>query len=325
MAKAKFWVIEGVNEVIKGYYTAGKGKTAAIESIDGKVYELRCQFKGYTSESEACQALKGSGAASKVASSSGSSFSFEPGTYIGSDEVGKIEPLKQVMVVAVYASADKFAALNELGVDDSKKLKNKIGAIGKELTGFESYTDIESGKVYENEKYGLSFCPVILTNAQYNAKHDIMNANEALTELHNAANMALYNHLKSKNIQIKGFIIDDYMNGYGDKKFKSYLDNLSGITEKITDQTGLLAHFEKKADGIYKEIVGTASDICAYMDLLWQEYLNAKYGMELDYGNDVKTKATLIQSFNRIKEIDEDMLDVKHTQTYEDWKKITGN
>ena len=38
MAKAKFWVIEGVNEVIKGYYTAGKGKTAAIESIDGKVF-----------------------------------------------------------------------------------------------------------------------------------------------------------------------------------------------------------------------------------------------------------------------------------------------
>ena len=69
----------------------------------------------------------------------------EPGSYCGSDEIGKIETLKQLTVVSVYVDEKHFSTIEELGVNDSKKLsKTKIKTIGEALKSFKDYTDIIS-------------------------------------------------------------------------------------------------------------------------------------------------------------------------------------
>lgn len=330
--KKEYWVIKGVSGIIKGKYVGGlKNEVSYIEGDDGKKYEIRSYFKGYTSEEEAREAENEvqqhkeagrqdiSGAKEDKTANTATKHTLKEGTYIGSDEVGKVEPLKQLLAVAVYVKAENFADVRALGVDDSKKIPGQIQRIGKELTGFTDYEDIESGKVYTNDAYGLAFCPVILSNADYNKKHDEgINANAVVSELHNEANSRLYAKLKADGIIIKNIVIDDYINQANSReRFKNYLDNYSG--EKITELTDTDIIFETKADGTYKEIVGTASDICAYIDSLWQAYLNKKYGMELDYGNR-SNDISLKNSFAKIYSMDADMTDVKHTKTYESWK-----
>ncbi|MCR4675232.1 MAG: hypothetical protein K5675_09490, partial [Lachnospiraceae bacterium] len=254
-----------------------------------------------------------------------SSIHLEAGTYIGSDEVGKIEPLKQLIVVAVHVTEDKFDKILELGVNDSKQLPSieKLNMIGKTLTGFDDYEQIKSGKIYENEEYGLTYCPLILSNEDYNNYHkEKINANAVLTLVHNEANLKLLHYLTQKGIKISDVIIDDYMNGSGNTLFKKYLNNPSFDFEIINDYKGITLNFETKADSKYKAIVGTSSDICAYFDKLWQKYLNNKYAMILDYGNNIKLE-TLKKSFAKINEIDPKMRDVKHTNTYVDWLKMS--
>lgn len=328
MAKVKYWVLAGVDKVVKGTYKMADAKCASnyVEDVDGTIYKISGANKGYDKLEDAQTALGiGTPAITKVQVDKEASHKFTPGTYIGSDEVGKVEPLKQLTVVAVHVKSDKFGKMQELGVDDSKKIPSKIKMIGKTLTGFEKFEEFESGKVYENEEYGLTYCPMILSNAEYNRYHNEgINANEVLTKIHNDANLKLLSHLERNGVQITDLIIDDYMNGIGDRKFKEYLDRDKFDSEKITDNRKLNISFEVKADGTYKEIVGTASDICAYLDGLWQEHLNNKYGMELDYGNVVNHPTMgkcLRDSFNRISEVDPEMSDVKHTKTYQDWTK----
>ena len=347
MAKVKYWVLEGVDKVVKGTYKMAdkvQHKSNYVEGTDGTIYYISGSNKGYESQVDAEAAFSGgSQAKPKKTSTSGNkaiaksantaiapkaptSTKLVPGAYIGSDEVGKIEPLKQLIVVAVHVKADMFDKMRALGVDDSKKIPTKISKIGKILTGFDSFEQFESGKVYETEEYGLTYCPYILSNAEYNKYHEAgINANEVLTRIHNEANLRLLQHLEEAGIKISDIVIDDYMNGYGAKKFGEYLNENGYDKDKLTDKTGLKLTFETKADGTYKEIVGTASDICAYLDGLCQEYLNNKYGMELDYGNIVNHPSMgkrLRDSFKRIKEMDPDMSDVKHTKTYNDWKNM---
>ncbi len=331
MAKVKYWVLAGVDKVVKGTYKMADKvthKSNYVQAEDGTIYYISGANKGYDKLEEAEAALGNSVPTTKKVPKSEQvskrptakpSLNLTQGSYIGSDEVGKVEPLKQLIVVAVHVKADKFEKMRELGVDDSKKIPSKIKMIGKTLTGFEIFEEFESGKVYENEEYGLTYCPIILSNADYNKYHNAgVNANEVLTKIHNDANLKLLQYIEKSGQKINDVIIDDYMNGYGDKKFKEYLDRDKFDSEKITDCPELNISFEVKADGTYKEIVGTASDICAYLDGLWQEHLNTKYDMDLDYGNNIKA-GNLRASFNRISEVDSEMLDVKHTKTYEDW------
>lgn len=347
MAKVKYWVLEGVDKVVKGTYRMAdkvQHKSNYVEGTDGTIYYISGANKGYESQADAEAAFNcGTEAKPKKTSTSGNkaiakstntaiakkataSTKLEPGAYIGSDEVGKIEPLKQLIVVAVHVKADMFDKMRALGVDDSKKIPTKISKIGKTLTGFDSFEQFESGKVYENEEYGLTYCPYILSNAEYNKYHEAgINANEVLTRIHNEANLRLLQHLEAAGITITDIVIDDYMNGYGTKNFIKYLGMNGYDAPKLTEIPGLKLTFETKADGTYKEIVGTASDICAYLDGLWQEYLNNKYGMELDYGNIVNHPSMgkrLRDSFTRIEEVDSAMSDVKHTKTFNDWKNI---
>ncbi len=332
MAKVKYWVLEGVDKIIEGTYNMAKynnDKSNFIQATDGTKYNISGQNHGYNTFAEAEAAFNSStstSTASKttkkehVSDTNTEIIDLPAGSYIGSDEVGKVEPLKQLTSVAVYVSTDKFDKIRSLGVDDSKKIPSKINTIGKTLTGFDSYDQIKSGEIYENEEYGLIFCPLILSNEKYNEYHDKgINANAVLTKVHNDANLILFNHLKNKGITVSHIMIDDYMNSEGKTKFENYLGNFND--DKITEQPGLDMHFQVKADGIYKEIVGTSSDICAYIDGLWQSHLNEKYGMTLDYGNRI-SDCNLKNSFDCISRQDPDMKDVKHTKTYENWKKL---
>lgn len=353
MAKKKYWVIDGVPFVVTGDYVMGKPNY--IKAADGREYPLKGPYHGFADMGEAQRALKGGarqqipgqgradpadGTPGKAAAAGGkkapsgggdpagrTSGEPEPGTYMGSDEAGKIEPLKQLTVTAVYARADRFEELLALGVDDSKKYKaspEKLIAIGKALTGYESYEEIEFGRVsdYSRETYGVLFCPMVLTNSEYNEKHEQgWNANQVVTELHNEANLTLYRRLREEGVRVQAFVIDDYMNGSGSRKFEDYLDDLKK-KERITGQ-GLKSVFETNADSTYREVVGAASDICAYIDLLWQRHLNGKYGMTLNYGNNIRDLGTpsLRESFDRIREADPRMSEVKHTKPLEDyWK-----
>ncbi len=313
MAKTKYYVDK--NHPEKGIYYSWADCEKEKAKGGTNFYSFPSEVEAYA----AIESYKSGGATVKTAAPKAgkttSSKSLVPGTYIGSDEVGKGEPLKQLIAVAVYVSADGFVKMQQLGVDDSKKIPTKIETIGKQLTSYEAFEDVEFGVVKENPEYGLVYCPMILTNKEYNKIHSVKNQNQVLSEIHNEANAKLYDYLKNKGIEIASIVIDNYMGQYTynfDKYLKDYTD------AKIKDLCDV--HFEVHADGTYKEIVGTSSVICAYIDKLWQKHLNAKYGTELDYGNNINLQS-LKDSFECIMKRDESALDnIKHNDTYEQWK-----
>ena len=252
-----------------------------------------------------------------------STTKLEPGSYCGSDEIGKIETLKQLTVVSVYVDKNHFTTINELGVNDSKKLsESKIKTIGEKLTGFKKYSDIKSEEVVEKkDEYGLVFCPIIYTNKEYNEyknknnenNENKYNANKLLSELHNTANLKVINHLNKDKEIIKNVVIDDFIhqNDSVDRFYDTYLED---ITEKLPKDIIVL---ETKADSTYKTIVGTASIICAYIDILWQNHLNEVYGKKLNYGNTVDQ---VTESLNILKEKN-GLVYAKNTKIYTEWEK----
>lgn len=196
---------------------------------------------------------------------------------IGCDEVGKVEPFKQLMSIAVFA--DPNISRESLGAGDSKThTKEKDVEIGKLVTGFQSIADVDS-KAHYNSEYGVVFCIKILSNEKYNYyKENKINVNSVLSYLHNEALLSVYDEAKKLGFDVDAFVIDDFINQVDScKRFVAYVDKVIPSMRKISDIDDVSFSMVSKAESKYPDTVGLASNIGNFIDMLWQDYCIQKF------------------------------------------------
>jgi len=171
---------------------------------------------------------------------------------IGSDEVGTGDLFGPICVCATYVRKSDIPYLKELGVDDSKRLKDDdIRRIGKELIKH------------------LEYSQVSLNNEKYNAVHEQkMNMNEMKAKMHNQ----VLKNMKDRHEQVQMVIVDQFC---AEEKYYEYLFGTEGVVDHITFQT--------KAES-YFPCVAAASIIARYSFLQKMDKLSEKYHMEFPFG-----------------------------------------
>ena len=258
------------------------------------------------------------------------SAKFKKGTvYIGSDEVGKGEPLRRLAVVSAYVDEAKMDKLHALGADkDSKKFSNidapGVHTAGMELTEFKTFADCKDG-VYKNEEYGIVYAVCSLSNKEFNAMHSLgKNQNKILSEAHNRVNMMLYKALQEDGIYPEYIVIDNYMGQYSNK-FDEYMADCK--EEQIKRDTEAKVCFEAKAESDYPA-VACASVIGSYIEYLWQEEVRQQLKQAggnpelLTFGN---TNSGIDVEFAELERVygslDASEADIKHTSHYDRYRK----
>lgn len=262
---------------------------------------------------------------------------------IGSDEVGKVEPFKQLMVVAVYADPDVPRTAengNELNTGDSKKnsgAKERAIKLGKMLTGFENFDEIED-KVYTNEKYGLIYYIKIIPNEVYNeweAKNTSKKryGNALLAYAHNEALRKVYEEVKAQGKRVANIVVDDFISTKTPHKeqFREYTGWIAPETECVTQLSDIQVIMEDHAEDKYRHTVGAASNIGDYVDQLWHKKVIAAFQecgvpFKSTWFDNFHSQSEVNYVFNLIAEkcgdVDKAPVTVKHTEYYKRWKKI---
>lgn len=106
---------------------------------------------------------------------------------IGSDETGKGEAFKYLVVTAAYVDReDDVKRYIRLGVDDSKEISKKIQKLGEELTHVHNWKELL--EKLDEKKLFVTDCSVtkIITNEEYNERcyKKGENANDVIKEAH---------------------------------------------------------------------------------------------------------------------------------------------
>ncbi len=209
---------------------------------------------------------------------------------IGSDETGKGEAFRPLIVVAAYVKKENVEKLIEYNIRDSKSYKvhnedertqyeltkGKICDIGKKLTGFTSYTDFEKQK--ENgsviEKAYVTFAANVIPNGVYNekckskkTKKGCLNQHELMRDEH-AATVKLL----AKKVNYDYVVVDNFEHSHPDN-----------IQEKIDLPKDKMIIVEKADE--FAIAVACASVIAKYLGYLYIEELAADY--ELDEFDDL--------------------------------------
>jgi ribonuclease HIII len=260
---------------------------------------------------------------------------------IGSDEVGKIEPFKQMIAVAVYADPDMVRSEengNALHTGDSKKNsgnKEKALELGKELTGFRSFDEIED-RVYTNEKYGLIYYIKIIPNAVYNSWEEKNTAkkrygNAVLSYAHNEALRRVYEEVKAQKKRVSHMVIDDFISTRNShvQQLREYTGWIDEKTQSVVDLEGLEIVMTDHAEEKFPDTVGAASNIGDYVDQLWHEKVIAEFakaGIEFqqDWFDNFHGQHEVDRVFDLIEQkcggIDRAPVEMKHTKYYTTWK-----
>ena len=190
---------------------------------------------------------------------------------IGSDETGKSEMFKPMVVAATYIeNIDSLRKCIELGVYDSKEIGTKTNVIGRAVTGIESWEDeliqtaIKDRKVIVNDFSAIR----IITNEELNeACRDTYKGQEVkidgveehlLKKAHQEVLCALYEKHPGSVV-----VIDDFTDGRGIVGVKEDLENY-GIPK---DNIYLTTKGDAKVTA-----VGLASDISYYISDLGVDY-----------------------------------------------------
>ena len=169
----------------------------------------------------------------------------------GSDEVGTGDYFGPVCVCATIVTEETLGLLGELGVRDSKQLKDEdILKIAPEIMKKIPYTLL------------------IVDNEKYNAIHEANNMNAVKSKLHNQAYVNL-----SKKYTVPAFkIIDQFT---PETSYYRYLKDEPTIIRGI--------HFETKAEDKYPA-VGAASVIARYAFLKKMDEMEAQWQMSFQKG-----------------------------------------
>lgn len=204
---------------------------------------------------------------------------------IGSDETGKGEAFRPLIVVAAYVKKENVEKLIEYDVRDSKSYKKKsedervqyeltkkeICDIGKKLTGFTSYADFE--KQRENgvviEKDYVTFAANIIPNGVYNekwktkkTKKGCLNQHELIRDEHAAVVKLL-----AKEVKYDYVVVDNFEDAHPDN-----------IQERIGLPKDKMIIVEKADE--FAIAVACASVIAKYLGYLYIEELAAGYGLD---------------------------------------------
>ena len=173
-------------------------------------------------------------------------------TQIGSDEVGTGDFFGPICVCAAYVRGSDIKRLKQLGVDDSKRLKDdQIRKLGKIL-------------IKEFEYSQLS-----LNNEKYNELVDKnMNMNEMKAKMHNRVLL----NLQKKHPQVKHKLIDQFLK---EDSYYKYLKEEKQVVKDIVFKTKGESYFPSVAVG---------SIIARYSFIQHMDVLNKKYGVKIPYG-----------------------------------------
>ncbi|SIO02008.1 ribonuclease HIII [Carnobacterium alterfunditum] len=239
-----------------GFFAAKKEAVNITGYNSGKVL-----FQGANSEKEAAVwKSKASIVAPKKKESSASSLNtplpkdFSNWSVIGSDEVGTGSYFGPLTVVAAYADHSQLALLKELGVRDSKDMKDpEIIRVAKDL---------------------ITFLPHSLLNVmpeKYNTIQPTMTQGKMKAILHNQA----LGHVLEKISPQKpdGILIDQFE--LPATYFKHINDQPNQITESV--------YFQTKGEG-HHLAVAAASIIARYAFLKGLDELTAKAGLKIPSG-----------------------------------------
>ncbi len=233
--------------------------------------------------------LKNREAFVKAASEKGSSpeeLNFRKNV-IGSDETGKGEVFRPLIVVAAYVKKEHAEALIKEGIRDSKsyKTKEKLCEIGKKLTGFTSYADFEkqreSGMVME--KAYVTFAADVVSNGVYNqnwkAKEGGLNENGLMRACHGEVVNSL-----AKEVTYDYVVVDNF-----EESHPNHIQNEMNLPEDKM----IIA---KKADE-FVLAVACASVIAKYLSCLYMEKLAADYGLDEseDFGRTGEFRAEMLE------------------------------
>lgn len=185
---------------------------------------------------------------------------------IGSDEVGTGDFVGPIVVCAAYVKQSDIPLLKQIGVDDSKRLKDEdILRVGKTLL--------------ENIDYSI----LRLENEKYNSLIDEgKNINEIKAIMHNKALLNMKNKHHVKNIFVDEFV--------GEEKYYDYLVKQDEILKGIT--------FKTKGETYYPS-VAAASIIARYIFLKTMDELKEKYGVEIPFGASKKVD-TFVKNIYKI-------------------------
>lgn len=171
----------------------------------------------------------------------------------GSDEVGVGDFFGPMIVVACYVSKDDISWLQELGVDDSKKLKDhKIIEIVPQLLKRIPHSKLCLDNVTYNQQIALG-----------------INMNELKSKLHNRA---LYNVIHRQKVDFYHVYVDQFVS---EKHYYEYIKNETKRIDNII--------FKTKGENYFPS-VAVASLIARYSFLKAMEVMSEKYALEFPKG-----------------------------------------
>ena len=196
---------------------------------------------------------------------------------IGSDETGKGEIFRSLIVTASFVSSDNVETLEKMGVKDSKaygKNPEKLAEIGRALCGIDSEYDIDWNElkkgIFTRTDYA-STLTIMLPNKEYESIH---------TETYNQDSILVDYHLKAiemlsdaiKNGSVEYIVIDDFMNNNrtSKKRAPKYQKLQDTIADVAADAKLLI---ETKADARFMS-VSAASIISTYFEQLYLRHLS---------------------------------------------------
>ena len=240
---------------------------------------------------------------------------------VGSDETGKSETFKEIIVVAAYVRPGKehMDALLKLNVNDSKKMVNKdskdpqnrLNEVGEELSNIgensptiKSYSDLKKklktgDGVWVETTDHLIYCVTVYSNEKYNGEKKSKDVNTQLTDLHLKVIQELLKHIE---IDDKTYIVvDDFFSesGEGNKK-RSEEGNRKRLVGELNDSGCSQIVSVTKADANVIA-VSCASVISAYLQNLHLKEIAKADDRNLDY-NDIFAGTISADIYEKVKE-----------------------
>ena len=273
----KFYAIKA--GVKPGIYTDWGEASAQVKGFKGAIY------KGFETRAEAEAFMNGTVAKEQKKSLPGK---VNAANSIGSDETGKGEIFRSLVVTAAYVKAEVVEQLRELGVKDSKAYHGnaaKLANIGSVLTDILPSEEIdwkeaEEGLVTRSE--GVVAVTVLLPNQKLESMHSAeYNQDNILCDWHEKAITKLQQVLADDGEQVSYIVIDDFLAGMrSGKRGAKFTKLMEGIHEATGDYE---CYMEMRADADYMA-VSAASIISTYLEQKYLEHLSevllAEYGID---------------------------------------------
>ena len=210
---------------------------------------------------------------------------------IGSDETGKGEPFKPLVITAAYVEneeqLDKYISL---GITDSKKIKTKIKSLGLELTNVSKWEEIREKAEKGELICGDHFATRVITNEEFNRRcnEGAENEDDIIKKAHHQVLCELY-----KKYPESMLVVDDFMDTPKPKKRhegvafkKNFADSIpEGLPEPELYLT---------TEGDAKVLaVGLGSVISYYISELALEYVKEKFNSSEYHVEDTVTSGDL--------------------------------